>query len=90
MATAAILTGWNTNAFRRSQKIHTFNRQPGQTLGVNSGVIVTNQAVDIGLVFKIEICVIPSVTRMTGRAGRPVALDTNAEVVDGFLLAGCI
>ena len=43
---------------------------------------MTNQAVHAGLVGKIKILVLPTITDMAHGAGRPVGLDPDAEVVD--------
>ena len=50
---------------------------------------MADQAVDIFFIAEIKIRVIPAITGMARRAGCPVALDTDAEVVDGVLFAGC-
>ena len=88
VATTTILTGWYADTFRSSQQVYTFQRQTGFTFAVDARVVVANQAVNIGLFFKIKVCIIPSVTCMTSRAGCPVTLDTDTEIVDGFLFAG--
>ena len=90
VATTTVLAAWHTDAFCRRQQIHTIRRQAGFTLYVNAGLVMADQAVNIRLIFKIKIFIIPTVTRMAGRAGCPVALDTDAEVIDGFLLTGGI
>ena len=43
---------------------------------------MTNQAVHAGLVGIIEIFVLPAITDVAHGAGRPVGLDTDAEVDD--------
>jgi hypothetical protein len=48
---------------------------------------MADQAVDVGAVAEIEGFVFPAVTGMARRARGPVALDADAEVVDGVLLA---
>ena len=54
---------------------------------IGAAVIVANQAIDFFLVFEIKVLVFPAVTGMTGRAGRPVTLDANTEIVDAVLFA---
>ena len=44
---------------------------------------MAHEAVDPGLVGKVEGCIFPAVTGMTARATGPVAENTHAEIVDG-------
>jgi hypothetical protein len=87
VTTATVLAVWNTNAFCRLEQVDPFQRQTGFTLSVGTRVIVAHQAVNVGLVAEIKICIIPAVTSVARRAGRPVALDADAEIIDGFFLA---
>ncbi len=50
-------------------------------LVVRARLIAAHQAVDIGLVRKVERIVAPSVTRVTRFAQRPVGLDSDTKVV---------
>ena len=45
---------------------------------------MAHEAVDPGLVGKVEGCVLPAIAGMTARTTWPVAENTDAEIVDGY------
>ena len=55
----------------------------GRKLFICIGLFVANQAIDPGLVCKVKIIVLPTITGMTGCATSLVAFDVHSEVVDG-------
>jgi hypothetical protein len=98
MACAAIFAGGTTDAlgnlvpirriigFFVALKNGGFGNGVSGTSGkffIGSGLLMADQAVDLGLVAEIEILVFPSITGMTRCATSLVAFDVNSEVVDG-------
>jgi hypothetical protein len=69
------------------QEIHTLDRDPGIAFHISACVVMANQAVNILLTAEIEISIFPPVTGVAGSAGGPVSLDTDAEIIEGVLLA---
>jgi hypothetical protein len=55
----------------------------GRKLLIGTGLFVTNQAIDPGLVSKVKIIVLPTITGVTGCATSLVAFDVDSEVVNG-------
>ena len=55
----------------------------GRKFLVGSGLLMADQAVNLALIRKIKIFVLPTITGMTGCATSLVALDVHSEIVDG-------
>jgi hypothetical protein len=87
MTASAIISFRPTDALGGRSQIHAFRRQPTLSLLIRSRPIVTNQAIDVRSIGKIEILVHPPVAGVTRRTSRPVALDTDTKVVDEVLLS---
>ena len=49
---------------------------------------MTDQAVNVGAIFKVKILIRPPIAGVAGRATFPVALNTDAEIIDGVLFSG--
>jgi hypothetical protein len=50
---------------------------------IGSGLFVTNQTIDAGLIREIKILAFPTITGVAGCATSLVAFDVNSEIVDG-------
>jgi hypothetical protein len=87
MACAAVLTGRPAHAFCRLQEIHTLYRYAAAPFNVTAGLIVASQAVYILLDGKIKIRIHPAVSGMARGTGRPIRLDTQAEIIEGILFS---
>ena len=88
VASATILPRRQSHAPGRGQQVDSFCRKTLFTLGVTTALVMANQAVDVIGFFEVECLVFPAVARVTGRAAGPVALDSDAEIVDGVFFAG--
>ena len=68
-------------------KIHVLfgKTRPRRRFFVSLCGVVTDQTVDSGHVREVEIFVFPSITDMTTGAPLPIAVEVDAEVVDGIL-----
>jgi hypothetical protein len=86
VAGSTVVAGRSADALGSGQEVGPLRRVPGQVLRVRTGTVVAHEAVDVALVGDVERVVFPPVPGVTGRAGRLIALDAEAEVVEGVLL----
>jgi len=86
VASAAIGARRSSDALGNLQQVDPVGGQSAIGLDVAAGTLMADQAVDVVRVAEVEGLVHPSVSGMAGGAGRPVALDADAEIVEEVLL----
>lgn len=86
MAAAAVNPVWPADALGNGSEIDALSWQTSFALNVGAGVIMANQAVNLGFIRKIEISAVPAIARVAGCAAFPIGLNADAEIIDGILL----
>ncbi len=86
VATAAVLARRPAHAAGRGGQVNALGRVAGRGLAIGARVGVTDEAVHVGLLGKVERRIFPTIPGMARSAAGPVALDANAEVVELVLL----
>lgn len=87
VAGAAVLAGGHADALGHGEKINALEGEAGITFLVSTGIVVANEAIDVGGVGEIVIGVGPAVAGVASGATVPIGLDADAIVVDEILFA---
>lgn len=82
VALAAVVTGGAAHALCGGDEVHFLYRVAVVTLGVEAGIGVAYQAVNILLRSKVIRQFFPAIARMAGRTRLLIAFGADAEVVD--------
>jgi hypothetical protein len=87
VAAAAVVSLGPADTFCGDDEIHALGREPAFGFSISARPIMAHEAIGILGNRKVVGLIYPSISGVTRRAGGPVALDPNTEIVDEILLA---
>ncbi len=87
VTTAAVLAARCADTLSHAYQVDILRWKGRVAFGIGACLFMTDQAVNVLLVGKVEVGILPAIASMATSTAGPVALNADAEIVYGVFLA---